>query len=87
MKNIIKVILLGLIVNVLGHRENNILGTDLQLCSDDPLTGFTRTGYCETNRYDQGTHLVCATVTSAFLEYTKSVGNDLSTPRYSFPGK
>ena len=52
------------------------------------MTGFTRNGRCETNAYDQGTHLICATVTDAFLEYTKSLGNDLSTPnpRYDFPG-
>jgi uncharacterized protein len=52
------------------------------------LTGFTRTGKCETNEYDEGTHLICATVTDEFLEYTKQKGNDLSSPnpRYGFPG-
>lgn len=52
------------------------------------MTGFTRTGKCETNEYDMGTHLICATVTDQFLKYTKSKGNDLSTPRpkYNFPG-
>jgi uncharacterized protein (DUF2237 family) len=50
------------------------------------MTGFTRTGKCETNRWDYGTHLFCAKVTKEFLEYTKSKGNDLSTPRSYFPG-
>ncbi len=86
MKSFINLILLGLLANVNGTGEKNVLETPLELCSDDPLTGYTRTGYCETNQYDQGTHLICATVTGAFLEYTKSLGNDLSTPRSSFPG-
>lgn len=52
------------------------------------MTGFTRTGKCETNEYDEGTHLICATVTDEFLAYTKSKGNDLSSPspQYGFPG-
>lgn len=52
------------------------------------MTGFTRNGRCETNSMDMGTHLICANVTKRFLEYTKSLGNDLSTPRpmYQFPG-
>ena len=60
----------------------------LDVCSESPLTGFTRNGKCETNEFDEGTHLVCATVTNEFLQYTKSKGNDLSTPnhRYNFPG-
>ena len=46
-----------------------------------------RSGFCETNEHDYGTHLICATVTDQFLEYTKSLGNDLSTPHApSFPG-
>ncbi len=46
-----------------------------------------RSGYCETNEYDYGTHLICATVTEEFLKYTKAKGNDLSTPHPpSFPG-
>lgn len=51
-----------------------------------PLTGFTRTGKCETNAQDYGTHLICAQVTEQFLNYTKSRGNDLSTPTSWFPG-
>jgi uncharacterized protein (DUF2237 family) len=53
-----------------------------------PLTGFFRNGCCETGPQDLGTHTVCAVVTLEFLEYSKSRGNDLITPRpdYLFPG-
>ena len=73
---------------MLQERANNILGTELQLCCTDPMTGFFRDGYCHTNHLDRGTHVVCAIVTDAFLQFTKSRGNDLSTPRsdYQFPG-
>ncbi len=64
----------------------NMLGSDLQVCSLDPLTGWTRSGKCEKMSNDQGTHLVCAQVTDDFLKYTKGKGNDLSTPTGSFPG-
>ena len=65
----------------------NILGTDLKPCCFDPMTGFFRDGFCNTTQEDRGTHVVCAVVTKDFLEYTKSRGNDLSTPRHPyFPG-
>lgn len=66
----------------------NILGTPLQSCCTDPITGFFRDGFCNTNQMDQGTHVVCAIITDEFLAFTKSRGNDLSTPRpeYEFPG-
>lgn len=66
----------------------NIFGTELELCSEDPLTGFTRTGCCETGPEDLGTHTVCAVLTEDFLAYTKSKGNDLSSPNpmFGFPG-
>lgn len=66
----------------------NILGTDLQSCCMDPMTGFFRDGFCNTNHTDHGTHVVCAIITDDFLEFTKQQGNDLSTPRpeYQFPG-
>ena len=66
----------------------NILGTKLQSCCTEPMTGFFRDGYCSTNQMDQGTHVVCAIVTDEFLEFTRSRGNDLSTPRpeLQFPG-
>ena len=66
----------------------NILGTELTPCGRDPVTGFYRDGSCKTGPYDSGTHTVCAVVTEAFLRFTRSRGNDLSTPRpeYGFPG-
>lgn len=70
------------------EQAKNILGTDLELCCTDPMTGFFRDGFCNTNQMDHGTHVVCAIITAEFLEFTKSRGNDLSTPRpeYGFPG-
>jgi uncharacterized protein (DUF2237 family) len=59
----------------------NALGTPLQACSFDPLTGFFRDGCCNTDAQDQGTHVVCAQVTAEFLSYSLSMGNDLITPR------
>ena len=66
----------------------NVLGTKLQECSLDPLTGFTRTGCCETGPEDTGSHTVCCQVTEEFLVFSMMKGNDLSTPRpeYGFEG-
>jgi uncharacterized protein len=66
----------------------NVLGTTLQTCSMKPLTGFTRTGCCETNSEDIGNHTVCCQVTDEFLAFSVSRGNDLTTPRleYGFAG-
>ncbi len=66
----------------------NVLGGTLATCSLDPITGFTRSGCCETGPEDQGSHTVCAEVTAEFLAFSRSRGNDLSTPRpeYGFPG-
>ena len=66
----------------------NVLGGPLASCSTDPLTGFTRSGCCETGPQDLGSHTVCAVMTEDFLSFTKAAGNDLSTPRpaYRFPG-
>ncbi len=66
----------------------NVLGTPLQTCSMNPLTGFTRTGCCESGVEDTGNHTVCCQVTEEFLAFSKSRGNDLSTPRpeYAFDG-
>ncbi|MEM6320521.1 MAG: DUF2237 domain-containing protein [Bacteroidota bacterium] len=66
----------------------NVLGTELKSCCYDPMTGFYRDGFCQTGPTDYGTHVVCARMTEAFLTYTKSRGNDLSTPvpHYNFPG-
>ncbi len=66
----------------------NVLGTSLQTCSLDPLTGFTRNGCCETGQEDLGSHTVCVQVTEEFLAFSVAAGNDLSTPRpeYDFEG-
>ena len=68
--------------------ERNVLGSDLQLCSTDPLTGFYRDGCCHTGPEDRGSHTICAVVTADFLEHQQSIGNDLTTPMpaYRFPG-
>jgi len=68
--------------------EKNVLGTALQVCSLDPMTGFTRNGCCEIGVNDRGSHTVCAQVTEEFLAFSISRGNDLSTPRpeYDFEG-
>jgi len=66
----------------------NVIGTALQICSMNPLTGFIRNGCCETGPEDSGSHTVCAEVTEEFLVFSKAKGNDLSTPRpeYGFAG-
>src|SRR5579864_2600735 len=66
----------------------NVLGEPLELCSIKPMTGFYRDGCCNTGREDIGSHTVCVVMTSAFLDFSKSRGNDLSTPipELGFPG-
>lgn len=66
----------------------NVLGTELASCSTDPVTGFYRDGCCNTGAGDHGQHTVCAKVTDSFLEFSRQMGNDLSTPipEYEFPG-
>jgi len=66
----------------------NVLGSALVPCSYDPLTGFYRDGCCKTDAHDAGSHVICAKVTQEFLDFSITVGNDLSTPRpqYRFVG-
>jgi len=68
--------------------ERNVLGGPLEMCGGDPLTGFYRDGCCRTGPADLGAHTICAVVSGEFLEYQKSIGNDLVTPvpDYRFPG-
>jgi uncharacterized protein (DUF2237 family) len=68
--------------------HKNVLGGALEDCSHSPRTGFFRDGCCRTDDHDHGRHVVCARVTEAFLAFSRSVGNDLSTPRpeYQFAG-
>jgi hypothetical protein len=67
-----------------GAPQKNVLGGLLALCSDNPVTGFFRTGCCNTGPQDAGSHTVCAIMTDDFLAFSKSRGNDLSTPRPEF---
>ncbi|HEX5281215.1 MAG TPA: DUF2237 domain-containing protein [Micropepsaceae bacterium] len=64
--------------------SRNVFGEPLQPCSIKPLTGFFRNGCCDTGPEDAGSHTVCVVVTAEFLEFSKSRGNDLSTPAPHF---
>ena len=68
--------------------QKNVLGEKLELCSNNPITGWFRDGCCNTNETDRGVHTVCAKVTKKFLEWSKNAGNDLITPHpeIDFPG-
>ena len=68
--------------------EINVLGGELEPCSDDPLTGFFRDGCCRTGAEDLGSHTICAVVTAEFLAHQRGIGNDLSSPmpQFRFPG-
>jgi uncharacterized protein len=71
-----------------NESARNVLGGPLQPCSFDPNTGFFRDGHCHTCAQDHGSHTVCAVITADFLAFSKSRGNDLSTPmpQFEFPG-
>ena len=68
--------------------EKNVLGEKLEICSCKPLTGWFRDGYCKYDSFDRGNHSICCVMNDNFLNYSKSQGNDLTTPmpEYSFPG-
>jgi uncharacterized protein (DUF2237 family) len=68
--------------------RTNVIGSPLRICCTNPTTGFYRDGYCRTGPGDRGLHTVCAQVTNEFLEFSRSRGNDLTTPRaeLAFPG-
>lgn len=70
------------------YEAQNVLGSELEPCSEEPLTGFFRDGLCQACKEDTGQHTVCCVVTSEFLAYSAKQGNDLSTPRpeFDFPG-
>ena len=69
-------------------QQKNVLGEELEICSNNPLTGWFRDGCCNTNEIDHAVHTVCAKVTTKFLEWAKDSGNDLITPHpeFNFPG-
>ena len=66
----------------------NVLGEPLEICSFKPMTGFYRDGCCNTGQEDVGSHTICVVMTAEFLAFSKSRGNDLSTPmpEFGFPG-
>jgi uncharacterized protein (DUF2237 family) len=68
--------------------ERNVIGSALEPCGNDPLTGFFRDGGCRTGPQDMGSHTICVVVTAEFLDHQMSIGNDLTTPMpaYRFPG-
>ncbi len=68
--------------------KKNVLNKPLQPCCQDPKTGYFRDGFCHTDQSDLGRHVICAEMTEAFLSFSRSQGNDLSTPRpeFNFPG-
>lgn len=72
----------------MSFQSKNVFGESIQTCSNDPITGFYRNGCCDSKKDDQGDHMVCAVMTEEFLHFSKSKGNDLSTPvpQYNFPG-
>ncbi len=63
--------------------QKNVLGSDLQPCSTDPMTWRYRDGYCRADENDRGIHVVCATLTDERLQYSKGLWNDLITPNPS----
>ena len=71
-----------------GGVQRNVLGGPLGVCSEQPVTGFYRTGCCDTGPDDLGRHTVCIVASAEFLAFSKARGNDLSTPRpeFDFPG-
>ncbi len=68
--------------------EKNVLGEKLMICSCKPMTGWFRDGFCKYDLNDMGNHSICCIMNDNFLNYSKSQGNDLTTPmpEYSFPG-
>ena len=66
----------------------NVLGTPLEACSLDPMTGYYRNGCCDTGSEDKGVHIVCAIMTAEFLAFSRERGNDLTMPleMFDFPG-
>ena len=53
-------------------RPRNVFGEPLAECCAKPLTGFYRTGSCETGPEDFGVHTVCARVDADFPRVLES---------------
>lgn len=69
-----------------AKHAKNVLGGALQICSTEPMTGYFRSGKCQTGENDYCRHIVCAEMTADFLKYTKDLGNDLTNAKGRFPG-
>ena len=69
-------------------KQLNVLGKKLEVCSCKPMTGWFRDGFCKYDENDRGNHSICYVMDDNFLKYSKSQGNDLTTPipLHSFPG-
>ena len=72
----------------MDDNQKNIFNDSIEICSNDPLTGYFRDGCCNTDINDLGEHLVCCLMSKEFLAFSKEAGNDLSTPvpEFNFPG-
>lgn len=73
--------------NTLSHGKN-VFGAELQVAGAKPVTGYYRDGFCTSGADDEGVHVIAAVLTADFLQFSKSLGNDLITPipAYGFPG-
>ena len=69
-------------------QQVNIFDEPIEECCSNPITGFFRDGFCHTDQLDRGLHIVCSLMNDEFLSFSKTRGNDLSTPRpeFDFPG-
>ena len=69
-------------------QQVNIFDEPIEECCSNPITGFFRDGFFYTDEIDRGLHIVCSLINDEFLDFSKSRGNDLSTPRpeFNFPG-
>jgi uncharacterized protein (DUF2237 family) len=72
----------------MNKQSKNVFGEKIAVCSENPLTGFYRSGCCDSGPEDHGRHMVCVVMTDEFLAFSEMMGNDLSTPMpmYNFPG-
>ena len=50
----------------MSEKQKNVLGEDLEECSNTPLTGLYRDGCCNTDENDHGIQTVSAKVTTEF---------------------
>ena len=62
----------------------NVLGKPLQICNKRPLAGFNRDGSCFSSGDDYQIQAICIQASKEFLDYSKSVGNDLTEPTFQY---